>query len=176
MRVGDLVLYQEGVRWVVVRIDSETRMALLVNQEGHRVEVPDTIDRDTPEAIQIVANPPSEWPMIAFPTKRGTGPIMQITLPGNVGRQELVAWGDWVPADPVREGGALYFSPDLNFRQGMVLIAHFRNGSKSRITIPRSFGTVAKRVASAAAPKVVHETPEERTRFNRNVMREEEED
>lgn len=174
MKVGDLVIYQ-NTRWSTIRVDDDTRMALLVNQEGGRIEVPDTIDEDTPDAIQVLANPPTEWPMVAFPTKRGTGPIVEITLPGPTQNHLLVTWGDWVPSDPVREGGSLYFNPDLNFRQGEILIAKFRNGTRGRITISRNFGTVAKRVAAATAPKVPHEVPEERNRFNRDVFMKDEE-
>lgn len=164
MKVLDLLAYQTR-RWLVLRVDSATRLALLVNAQGTRVEVPDSLDTDSPAEAQVVANPAAEWPLVAFPTKRGTGPITVITLPGPVRNRDLEAWVDWVPADPVREGGALYFNSELNLRQGEVLLATFRNGTKGRITIPRSFGTVAQRQAPITQ---TFQPPEERTRFNRD--------
>lgn len=173
MIVGDLVAHQ-GERWVVVRIDAHVRMALLVNQAVRRLEVPDTLDKDEPESLQVIANPPATWPLVAFPTKRLTGPVTKIAIPNAAARErDLETWVDWVPADPVREGGTIYFNPELRLRHGEVLIATFKNGMRGRITIPRNFGTVAQR-AAAAAPK--YAPSEERDRFNRDIMGEEEGD
>jgi hypothetical protein len=166
MNVGDLAIY-EGDRWITIRVNSETRMALLINQAGRRVEVPDTIEEDTPDALEVVANPAANWPLVAFPTKRGTGPILSISMPGPVQSTDLATWADWVPADPVREGGALYFNPELRLRPGEVLLATFKNGSKGRITIPRSFGTVQQRIVASQTAPAKMLPPEERTRFNR---------
>lgn len=169
MRAGDLVAYLDE-RWIAVRVDDELRVALLVNQAGRRVEVADSMETDEPEVLQVVAHPPTAWPFVALPTRRLTGPVVTVTIPNPRTRdRDLNTWVDWVPSDPLREGGTMYFNPSLRLRQGEVLLATFRNGTTGRITIPRSFGTVAQRgAAKSAPPKYV--APEERTRFNRDVV------
>jgi len=166
MIAGDLVLYLSE-RWLVVRVDEDFHTALLVNQAGRRVEVADALEEEMPEALQVVANPASQWPLVALPTKRLTGPVVTITIPNPTVRDRVLeAWVEWVPADPVREGGTLYFHPDLRLRQGVVLVATFKSGVKSRITIPKNFGTVSQRKTQSNVPKFL--APEEKNRFNRD--------
>jgi hypothetical protein len=153
MRPGDLIDY-EGARYYVLRLDSGTRLAILLGRDGGMREVPDTLDQDEPETCKLFAHPP-DWPMVACPSKKlTTGPLIKVAVPAGLASRgrELRPWEDWMQADPLRAGGPLFFNPALGLRPGEVLIGTFRNGSLGRITIPNGFGTVAERVARAQAP------------------------
>jgi hypothetical protein len=166
MRVGDLVEY-ESARWLVILLNPQTRMGALLSATGRKHEVPDTLDADEPETLRVVANPAGQWPMIAGPTKRGTGPVVQVVVPPDVWHRhgrELTPWQDWLQADPMREGGTLFFSPEAGIARGDVLLLTYRNGQKGRLTVPFNYGTVAQR-KQAAAPK--YAPREEMTRYNR---------
>lgn len=165
MKTGDLVQF-DGARCFLLRMDPQTRMAALVYPDGRKVEVPDTLDVDDPVRLQVVANPSSEWPMVACPTKRGAGPVIRVTVPPR--NRELRQWVDWMPADPLRAGGTIFFNPALRLSGGDLLLATHRSGFVSRITVPLKFGTVAQRVAAVPAPRF--EPQPERTRFNRDDL------
>lgn len=169
MQAGDLVRFEEGL-WLVLRTDANTRLALMISQSGTRAEVPDDLDareEGADDRASVVANPAKQWPMIAFPTKRGTGPLMSIAIPNQIRARELKPWEEWIPSDPTREGGVLHFHPDLGLRHGQMLIGTFRNGTKTRIVIPKNFGTVAQRQVPVTQKFTA---VEESTRFNRDLF------
>lgn len=168
MKAGDLVQL-DGGRCLVLRLNAQTRMASLVTQDGRKIEIPDTLDVDSPDRMQILVHPPTEWAMIAAPTKRGTGPVVRVVVPPRPrsGIRELAPWIEWIAADPVREGGPLYFSPTVGLGKGDTLIATFRSGYVARITVPMKYGTVADRKSKTVT---TFEPQPERTRFNRDDL------
>lgn len=167
MKVQDLVLYQ-SVRWLVIGHDEDYGTFQLYSQTGTRLKVADEHEAKA-LGIELVANPASEWPMIAFPHKRGYGAFDTVSIPGPRNRM-LVSWVDWVPGNPVQEGGVIYFNPELRLKKGQTLMATFRSKKVSRISVPLAFGTLAQRIENAEAIKNPAPPPEPKTRFNRNIL------
>jgi hypothetical protein len=59
---------------------------------------------------------------------------------------------DWVPSDFLRPTGAIFFNPKLRLRHGEILAAVHQDGTRSRITITKSFGTIRLRKIRAKEP------------------------
>lgn len=169
MNAQDLVEYQ-GKPWLVTRVQEDFGVVNLTCVDGSRAEVPDDLDQTKPEELKVVAHPPSQWPMIAVPSKPGYGPFISVEVPGVTTLTALIPWKDWVPADPVREGGTLFFNPELRLRPGQVLVATFKNGKKARLTITKSFLTVGQRVSASIQKNAPPVPVEERNRFNRVLL------
>ena len=165
MEVGDLVDY-EGQRWFVLSYDRVAKVVALFNQLGERIELPRDFEVTDPTSLQVVVNPSKKWQLLTAPVKPAAGPFVRLAIPGLPGRSEifLVPWVDWIPSDPLRDGGSFFVNPERKLRPGVLLIATHRNGSVVRVVIPQTIGTVAKRKAmrAAASPK-----PEPYTRYSR---------
>ncbi len=155
LKPGDLV-DMDG-RWLVRQVLKRARVVRLlgIGPDGvlpSDLEIP--ADSDDTGKCQVVANVIDSWPMIAAPTRRSAGPFRILHRPLGMTRQTpLLVLVDWVPADPLREGGPLFFNPSLKLRPGEVLAATHKNGAVSRINVPLSFGTIEKRVAVADAKR-----------------------
>lgn len=165
MDVGDLVNYKNQ-RWFVLSYDRVARVVALFNQLGERVELPREFDTFNPEELQVIVNPSKKWQLLTAPIKSAAGPFVKMVIPGLPGRGEIVLepWVDWIPSDPLREGGSFFVNPERKIRPGVLILATHRNGSIIRVTVQQTIGTVAKRKAAkaAAAPK-----PEPYTRYSR---------
>jgi len=168
MELGDLVQYQDK-RWLVTSYDRVARLMTLYSLDGSKIELPREFDRTHTAELGVVANPPKQWPMLTAPFKSGAGPFVRLVVPGPPGRDServLEPWVDWVPSDFAREGGSFFVRPEVRLLPGMLLLATHRSGSLIRIVVPKTFGTVAHRVAvsKARAPAA---RPSEQNRFTR---------
>jgi hypothetical protein len=144
MKVGDIVLYQE-IRWKVTQHSPSFRTCQLVAFDGRKSEVPDDLDKSTD--LKVLFNPPEQWPFIICGTVRG-GPLRSVAR-GNVGLSPLE---DWVPSDFLRANGAIFFSPQLRLRVGEILVGVHQDGTRSRLTVTRTFGTINRRKKLAKDP------------------------
>lgn len=165
VEVGDLVDY-EGQRWFVLSYDRVAKVVSLLNQQGGSVELPHDFDVTNPIFLQVVVNPSKKWQLLTAPVKSNAGPFVKLVIPGLPGREEifLIPWTDWIPSDPLRDGGSFFVNPKRKLRPGVLLLATHRNGAFVRVVVPQTIGTVAKRKAAkaAAVPK-----PEPYTRYSR---------
>lgn len=133
--------------WRVVRFARFTKTYHLANFE-EKVEIPE-------ESLDVVSNPPQQWPFAAPTTKSNRkSPIVKILR----GQQELALFTEWVPSDFMRQG-PVFFSPTLKLRKGEILTAVCQNNTTLRITITPGFATVQKRgenaTSAASGPKEV---------------------
>jgi hypothetical protein len=152
MRLGDVVEWG-GHRWIVRRIERHTRTAILNSGELTNETVPDDLDKTKPTLCQVISNPPQDWPFVAITQRPKFGRLLRITRPSLAGTTaELVAFHDWVVADPIQPGGAIFLNPSLNLRHGDQLLAVYERGN-ARIQIPREFLSTSQRVARATAPE-----------------------
>ena len=147
MKIGDIVLYKNE-HWMVRRCDPRrTKTATLVATTGRTMVVPYETD-----AVLVLSNPSLEWPFVTIKERPNFGPLQSIVrLVGSVlapVEQALTMYLDWVPSDPIRCGGPVFFSPKLGLRPGDMLLAICAKG-RMRIIIPGNFQTVAKRVEQA---------------------------
>lgn len=165
VEIGDLVNY-EGQRWFVLSLDRVARVVSLLNLDGDRVELPKEFDVTDPSALQVVVNPSKSWQLLTAKVKSASGPFVRMVIPGLPGRGEIVLepWVDWIPSDPLREGGSFFVNPDRKLRSGVLLLATHRNGSVVRIQVPQTIGTVAKRRAAKVA---ANPPPKPYTRYTR---------
>jgi hypothetical protein len=147
MKVGDIVLYQE-TRWKVVGHSTSFRTVQLVAFDGRKNEIPDDLDQ-SPE-LRVLYHPPTQWPFAVCSATRG-GPLRSMAR-GNVG---LSPMEDWVPSDFLRANGAVFFNPSLRLRHGEVLVGVHQDGTRSRIAVTKSFGTVQRRTKLARDPAKV---------------------
>jgi hypothetical protein len=158
MRLGDLIDWA-GRRWVVRRIERSTRTAILHDGERTSETVPDDLDKVKPEDCRVVCNPPDDWPFVAITQRPKLGRVVRIAKPqgANGETSDLVAFQDWVVADPAQPGGAIFFNPTLNLRLGDMLVAIYERG-RARIQIPRDFLSTSEKVArstvSSEAPRL----------------------
>lgn len=149
MQVGELVEYK-GHTWRVYRTDRQVRTATLIRWDG----VQEEIENDNEEA-KVVANPSRSWPFVAAPVRSSrVGRIVKLTRVVRNRPQELIPYVDWVPSDPLRAGGSIFLNPELKFCIGEVLSAEHQDGSLSRISITKSFGTLSQRRKRAEKPKI----------------------
>lgn len=141
MKVGDIVLYQES-RWKVSSHSRSFRTCQLVAFDGRKVEVPDDLDLTPEPELKVLFNPPEQWPFTASPVHSfSSGPIVDIVR----GPASLLPLVDWVPSDFLRPGGSIFFNPALKLRLGEILVSVHRDGTRNRITITRTFGTIRSR-------------------------------
>lgn len=143
MRLGDLIEWG-GRRWIVRRVERQTRTAI-VHDGGQDVEtIADDLDESKPEECRIIANPSETWPFVAIPQRTKLGNLLSVSRPlVNGAVIPLVRFQDWLIADPMQPGGAVFFNPALGLRLGDVLVATYQRGG-GRIQIPRDFLSAAQ--------------------------------
>jgi hypothetical protein len=149
MKIGDVVLY-ENRRWKIVSHNRDFRTSVIADFDGNKIEVPDDLDQG--ELLSVLFNPSESWPFTSVPVKAKAGPLRRVTR----GDLALRPMADWIPSDFLRPGGAIFFNPVLRLRTGEILVATHQDGTLSRITITKGFGTVRRKVARAEkknAPK-----------------------
>ncbi len=146
METGDLIEH-EGVRWMVQSRDALARTVKL--SRGTIGEAKEIGDDDS--AAKVVANPAKTWPFIPGTTKPKHGKITSILLSRGKKMFELEFLVDWVPSNFQRPGGPIFFRPELQLRNGEVLIAVHADDVRIRMPVTRSFGTVSSRQAKALA-------------------------
>ena len=155
MRLGDLIEWS-GQRWIVRRIERPTRTALIYNGGRFSETIPDDLDKKDDGKCRVVANPPDEWPFVTVTQRPRAGRLLRVERPSiNGERQVLVAYHDWVVADPTQPGGAIFLNPSLQLRQGETLLVAYETGS-TRSVIPRNFQST---VEKAAKGNVVEDAP-----------------
>lgn len=154
MQIGDLVSF-EKVRW---QVESQRDDLFVIR----------SWDDQTKEVhpkylgVKVLVHPPSRWPFVMVPVRVKDGPVVKLTIvrEGKVWVFEPLI--DWVPADRVRAGGAIFINPTTKLKTGEIVVAHHKSNRLARIAITPSFGSVAQRQAreAKAAPveiKSVHE-------------------
>jgi hypothetical protein len=148
VRLGDLV-ESSGIFWLVVRYDPKrTKTATLLSDTGTRVDLPFNAQ------VRVIANPGEDWPFVASPVKPTWGPIQRLVVPHQ--ERELRLYEDWIPSEPERAGGSLFFNPKAGLQGGDLLLATHKNGKASSIVIQAGFGTVKQKQAKMASkPKPV---------------------
>lgn len=147
MKLGDLVS-RDANFWIVSRYDPKrTRTATLLDAHGATVEIPHD------DKVEIIANPSQDWPFVAAPLKPSWGAVTRLVRPSPGGSDPvpLTLYRDWVPSDPVRAGGSIFLNPNLRLQIGDYLLATHANSKSSSLIIPAGFGTVAQKLARAAA-------------------------
>jgi hypothetical protein len=147
VKLGDLVQHSDAY-WLVTRYDPKrTRTATLLNAVGAVLEIPHD------EAVTIIANPSQDWPFVAAPLKPSWGPINRLVRPSLMETEpvELMLYRDWLPSEPARAGGSIFFNPNLRLQVGDYLLAKHANGKDSSVVIPANFGTVRQKQAQAAS-------------------------
>lgn len=165
MEVGDLVNY-EGKRWFVLSYDRTAKVVALLNRLEERIELPHDFDVTDPLSLQVVVNPSKSWQLLTAKVKSSSGPFVRMVIPALPGREEIVLdpWLDWIPSDPLRDGGSFFVNPGRMLRPGVLLLATHRDGTVQRVVIPQTIGTVAKRKAAKAAASP---PPKPNTRYTR---------
>lgn len=165
MEVGDLVNYEDQ-RWFVLSYDRTAKVVVLLNRLDEQIELPKDFDATNPTLLQVIVNPSKKWQLLTAKVKSASGPFVRMVIPGLPGRGEIVLepWYDWIPSDPLREGGSFFVNPERKLRSGVLLLATHRDNSVVRVVVPQTIGTVAKRkaVKAAAAPP-----PKPNTRYTR---------
>ncbi len=159
MKLWDLVLYLDR-HWVVRRYDPKrTRSATLIDSMGVQEDV--AFNLDSSGNVKVLSNPPETWPFISVPVKPRKGRVIAVLRPVGQTPVSLVRFVDWMPADPVNSGGAVFLSPDLGLRMGDTVLVQYEDKTFARVTIPSSFGTVKQRT-DKATPKT---KPAQRTAY-----------
>jgi len=156
--IGSIVAYSDHL-WRVLRRNHGTRTAILEQWDGTTEELADDADEQQADEVSVWCNPSKDWPFVPAPSKTKAGPIEAVTLARPGDRRVLRPMVDWVPSDRRGRGGSLFFHPSLNLRQGEVLSARHKNGSMSRVSITRSFGTLQRRMAVEMAKRRPHLPP-----------------
>jgi len=150
MKAGDLIEQKDG-RWRVLRLVRETRLAILMNSEGKKKEIPDDLDKTDPAECKFIVNPATSWHALAAPIRKNAGPVVKLLVPRMYGDPYPLTEGEqWVAADPTREGGSIFLNPAASLRPGDIVLVEHKNGSRSRVTLTKSLGTVAQKQARLA--------------------------
>lgn len=152
MKVGDIVQF-DGQFWRVETHDRMARVCKLRSWEGTLEEVPDNLE-DTeayPDLgpLSIHASPSDDWPFVAAPQRSGAGAVVEVIW----NSEPLRPMEDWVPSSRLRQGGSLFFNPELGLRRGDVLLAVHKSGRRTRVDITGGFGTIKRRKAGRVAPR-----------------------
>lgn len=150
MKAGDLVEV-EGKRWLVRNLDRSTRSAILLSPTGEAAAVPDNLENSEPEKCKVICNPATQWPFVMVQVKPTFGQLREIVLPKPSGdEQQLIPFEHWVKPDMLQVGGAVFLNPDLRLGLGDMLVAVYERG-RTRVPIPRNFGTAKQRQARSAS-------------------------
>jgi len=146
MRLGDLIEWG-GQRWIVRRIERQTRTAIICNSGRFSETIPDDLDKTNASQCLVVANPPDDWPFVTVTQRPRSGSLLRVEKPSVDGvSQILVRYHDWVVADPTQSGGAIFLNPSLRLQQGETLLVTYERGSM-RSVIPREFLSTAEKTA-----------------------------
>lgn len=133
-------------------MERDNLIAIIDGEDGSDT-IPDNLDKIKPNACQIIANPPNDWPNATLAQRPKFGRLVGISRPSLDGAtNELRRFYDWVVANPLQPGGSVFFNPFLGLRHGDQLLAVYERG-KSRIEIPRDFLSTAQKIARASAPE-----------------------
>ncbi len=148
VKVADLVWYKDQ-HWVVSRFDPRrTKTATLLATSGRVEEV--RWDADVQGEVVVLAHPFTDWPFVTLKERPKFGPLRRVVrIKGPMSspiEEDLAIYKDWVPSDPVRSGGPIFFSPALDLKAGEQLIVILERG-RARLVVPSNFLTVANRVA-----------------------------
>jgi len=152
---GDLVFFQ-GRTWLVQMYDPRRlRVAQLLAADGAALEVACDLDKTDPTFL-VLSNPSADWPFVTVPEKPRWGRVREVSRILNRQLLPLTPIADWVLAEPMRCGGALFLNPALSLKPGDILqVGYEKSESRSNVGISPTFGTVTHRKAvAAAAPKV----------------------
>lgn len=153
-KIGDIVLYQEA-RWKVANHSTSFRTCQLIRFDGEKTEIP-----DDEQSLTVLFNPAESWPFVAGPVHARSGPVVSVQR----GQASLAPLVDWVPSDFLRPGGSIFFNPALRLRHGEILVGIHQDGTRSRISITKTFGTIKRRQHLKAHPPKV---PSPRSSFDR---------
>ncbi len=162
IRLGDLVDLH-GKRWLVRKLERLTRSVILMDVTGGIDTIENNLDETSPTTCTVVASPMHDWPYVAVPGSRRLGKIQEIRRPSlqlQRGYTVLVPFEDWLVADALQIGGAIFFNPALNLRYGDVLVGVYQKGT-TRIAIPKQFMPLTQRVAEVEAARAAAAAPEE---------------
>jgi hypothetical protein len=159
IQIGDLVKYQNS-HWLVSQRHRGVRTVILRQLDGTAREVAN----DDP-SCEVLAHLPTQWPFITIPKKASA--IESITVTRDSRNLLLKPMQAWVPADPLHNGGVLYFNPKINLRQGEVLVARHVNGTLTRVNVTASYGTAQRKLLIEEAKKP-GEAPQ--TRYDHLLM------
>lgn len=164
IQIGDLVEF-EGARWLVSQQHRGVRTVVLRQLDGRSQEIPN----DLP-ACKVIVHLPSKWPFLKLPEK--SSPITDITIARDAKTSVLKPMHAWVPAEPLHNGGVIYFHPKLDLRPGEVLAAKHANGQLTRVNITKSYGTLRRKLDLEESKKPV--VPQ--TRYDHLLMEDEGDD
>lgn len=152
MKRGDLVDFQ-GRTWLVQMYDPRRlRIAQLLAADGAALEVACDLDKTDP-TFQVLSNPSADWPFVTAPEKPRWGKVLQVSRIVNGKLVPLTPVTDWVLAEPLRFGGALFLNPSLGLKHGDILQVQYEKGA-ANVGVSPTFGTIERRKALAVAPKV----------------------
>lgn len=140
MELGDLVEYGSE-RWIVASRNALARTVLLSRGPGQ--PTPEVASDDP--SVKVITNPATNWPFLPCQFKPKHGAVKQIFITRGGQTFELELLIDWVPSNFQRPGGPIFFNPDLNLRNGQVLVAVHTDESRSRLSVTRAFGSVQTR-------------------------------
>lgn len=158
MLVGDLVFWGH-LPWLVRRIDREQGLAEVLSCRGDIETIPWRLERAHPDQCRVLCHPGTDWCVVATPVRAGRGPVVRVVVAQLEGNLELVPFRDWVSSDPTREGGPVFFRPTLGLRFGDTLLLYYRDtNTPTRVTVPRTYGTVRHRRARSIRKQVVPKT------------------
>ena len=154
MKRGDLVDFQ-GRTWLVQMCDPRRlRIAQLLAADGTPLEVAHDIDK-TDATFRVLANPSADWPFVTTPEKPRWGKVKQICRITGSQLVPLTPVADWVLAEPLRCGGALFLNPALGLKPGDILqVQYDKPGQAVNVNLSPTFGTIERRKAQAVTPKV----------------------
>lgn len=144
LQIGDLVEF-EGARWLVSQQHRGVRTVILRQLDGKSLEIANDL-----ATCKVIAHLPN-WPFLTLPNK--TSPLTEITITRGQKTSVLKPMHAWVPAEPLHNGGCVYFNPKLDLRPGEVLAAKHANGSMTRVNVTKTFGTLRRKVAIEEAKK-----------------------
>ena len=142
MKLNDLVQYQDS-RWIVRHMGDQE--ATLQDNQGKNV----VVQVASPDCV-VVANPPEEWPFLIVRDHPKGKRITAITRTVNKARVWLTPYVDWVPSEPTRPGGSIFFSPALGLLPAETLLINWAAAHATSVQVPTHFGTLADKAAKAA--------------------------
>ncbi len=163
MESGDLLEWR-GARWLVRRIDGQTRTAFLVSATGDD----EVLGADEgPPTCQVICNPAKTWPFVTLPSRKTRligvsrlGIQDHSSLRRDHREVPLTRLTDWVKADDLQQGGALFLNPALRLVYRDRLIALYED-RRLPIEIPRDFRPVAQKIpirkAQSERPKSLYD-------------------
>lgn len=161
IQIGDLVEF-EGARWLVSQQHRGVRTVILRQLDGRSLEIANDL-----ATCKVIIHLPTQWPFLTLPEK--SSPLTDFTITRGSKTLVLKPMHAWVPAEPLHNGGVVYFHPKLDLRPGEVLAAKHANGTLTRVNITPSYGTLRRKLALEESKKPV--VPQ--TRYDHLLMADE---